>query len=128
MNIRYSLLALLLLGVIFALACTAQAFTNDVCDKTQTGITEALDYARNGQFDKSADRISDLAANLERKKVIFTVVQHHSYVDSIIAALCRAEICARAGEASAMELELASAVLEITSLAGRDQLTLGNIF
>lgn len=128
MNIRYTLLALLLLGVMFAVACSAQAFTNDVCDKTQAGITEALDYARNGQFEESADCISALAATLEHKKVIFTVVQHHSYVDSIIAALCRAEICARAGEASAMELELASAALEITSLAVRDQLTLGNIF
>lgn len=128
MNIRYTLLALLLLGGMFAVAYSAQAFTNNVCDKTQAGITEALDYAQNGRFEESADCISDLAAALARKKVIFTIVQHHSYVDSIIAALGRAEICARAGEASAMELELASAALEITSLAGRDQLTLGNIF
>lgn len=128
MNIRYTLLALLLLGVMFALAFSAQSFTNDVCAQTQSGIEEALDYARNGQFELSADTISDLAVALEDKKAIFTVVQHHSYVDSILAALCRAEICARAGESSALELELASATLEIQSLAGRDLLTLGNIF
>ena len=128
MNMRYTVISLLLLGVMCALSLSAQAFTSNVCINTQVHITEALACARDDDFEESAEILSHLIGDLDSKKSIFTVVQHHSYVDGIIASLCRAEICARAGELTALEQELTSASLAISALAERDMLTLGNIF
>ena len=128
MNIRYTLTSVFLLAVTLALALWAQAFTNDVCDNTQMRITQALVCAKDGDFEESADILASLIRDLDSKKPVFTVVQHHSCGDGIIASLCRAELCARQSELTALELELASAALAVGALVERDMLTLGNIF
>lgn len=128
MNYRCTLASLLLLAFLTGASIWGRWYVADTCKTAQNTIAKAEQLSETKDYAEIREALADLCDILDKRRPMLHVLLHHSYVESVMAALRRAVLAAEFENTETLRTELSTAAMALDALAERDRLTAGNVF
>ncbi len=123
---------LLIIGLVLAVILVSGYWTlHEISNNAGTLFTQSSrleESINNGLWDQSEERFDTLVSTWNRIKALWTVLLHHSEIDSMNITLARIEQYIKSREKGLVLGEIASLKVLIQHVPKKERLTLENIF